>query len=176
MEQSMPTEYNAESGKEKLTQLHDEVELLEEELTKERQANKELQAGIITRRKRSDELVAMMTLLRSETEAILQRHNILLDSPQAKEEARKLHEESLKTRAKAAHAAGENVEVAESGKAPSPDKRRPKGSDENEDDENDGDDEGDGYDEEGEVDESGGKRELEEGYGDSPGNRKRRKL
>ena len=81
MEHSLPTEYDPQNGKEKVVQLQNEVELLEEELVKERQANKELQVGIIARRKRSDELVAMMTLLRSETEAILQRHNISYQSP-----------------------------------------------------------------------------------------------
>jgi hypothetical protein len=178
MEHNIPTEYNPQSGKEKLTQLQDEVQLLEEELTKERQANKELQVGIISRRKRSDDLVSMMTLLRSETEAILQRHNILLDSPEAKEAARKLHEEAMKNRAKAAKLEGDHEDAAaEGGKAPSPDKGRPaKGDGENEDDENDGDDEGDGYEDEGEIDEGNGKRDMEDRYGDSPANRKRRKV
>ena len=174
MEHSLPNAYNAKKGQEEVNQLKDEVAFLEEELAKERQANREIQTGIIGRRKRSDELVAMMTLLRSETGAILQRHNILLDSPQAKQAAKELHEEALKTRAKEAETEGEEGKTAE--------ENSPAEAKENETDENDGDDEGDGLEEEGEIKGSGeweaggAKRDLEEGFGESPANRKRRKV
>ena len=99
MESSMPACYDAKEEESKVNKLREEVQFLENELAKEQEANKEIQVGIIGRRKRNDELVAMMTLLRSETEAILQRHNILLDSPQANEAAKKLHEKIIKERA-----------------------------------------------------------------------------
>jgi hypothetical protein len=202
MESNLPKTYNARGERQKVSQLRDEVALLEEELAKERAGNKVIQVGIIGRRKRSDELVAMMTLLRSETEAILQRHNILLDSPQAKQAARDLHEELLRQRAKAAASAEEhtdgggiatnNDEAADDTKASLENKeksrstRKSKGGTDDE-DENDGDDEGDDvedYDEEGEIKGSGGgwggKRDLEEegtGEDSSPTNsRKRRKV
>ncbi|CAB9506253.1 expressed unknown protein [Seminavis robusta] len=105
MESSLPKTYNGKKERHKVALLRDEVALLEEELSNERAANKDIQVKIIDRRKRSDELVAMMTLLRSETEAILQRNNILLDSPQAKQAARELHEVLMKAREEAAKAA-----------------------------------------------------------------------
>ena len=79
-------------GKE-LPALREEVDFLQQELNRERTLNKELQTGIIARRKRNDELVAMMALLRTETEAVIARHNILLESDQAKDAAYKLHQE-----------------------------------------------------------------------------------
>ncbi len=73
-----------------LPALREEVELLERELEKERTMNLDLQTGIIARRKANVELVAMMALLRTETEAVVARHNILLESDFAKDAAMKL--------------------------------------------------------------------------------------
>lgn len=184
LEQSLPNSHDPAKRQDKVLQLKDEVAFLEEELAKERQANKDIQTGIFGRRKRSDEFVAMMTLLRSETEAMLQRHNILLDSPHAKRAARELHEESIRNRAKAAQMAG-SVEEGSSksvgeANACSPDKASSTTKKENVGDENDGDDEADGYEEEGEIkgewEGTGGKRDLGEACEESHANRKRRKL
>jgi hypothetical protein len=81
------------SRSKELPSLREESELLKRELDRERQLNKELQTSIIGRRKQNDELIAMMTLLRTETEAVIARHNILLDSDLARDAADKLHEE-----------------------------------------------------------------------------------
>jgi len=195
----MPQSYNPNEEKTKVSKLRDEVALLQEELVKERAANRDIQLGIIGRRKRSDELVAMMTLLRGETEVILQRHNILLDSEEAKDAARELHEEAMRARAKAgvlapgvaAGAAGAASSNGADGKAvvdSSTKKSSPSGRERlrraKDDDENDGDDEGlvdeEDEDEDGEIHEeptkewSGrGKREAD-GEDVTPG-RKRRK-
>lgn len=184
LEQSLPKSYDPARCQDKVLQLKDEVAFLEEELVKERQANKDIQTGIIGRRKRSDEFVAMMTLLRSETEAMLQRHNILLDSPHAKRAARELHEDAIRNRVKVAQMSGDAEEgssrLVGEAKAGSPDKASSTTKEENVDNENDGDDEGDGYEEEGEIrgewGSTGGKRELGEAVEESPANRKRRKL
>lgn len=58
---------------EDLGKLRDEVRILEEELSRESERNTDLQKEIISSRSRSDEMVAMMQLLRSETEAVLDR-------------------------------------------------------------------------------------------------------
>ena len=182
LESNLPETYNAVAEEDTLVKLREEVQFLEDELTKERDENRVLQTGIVARRKRSDELVAMMTLLRGETEAILQRHNILLDSDIAKEAAQKLHEEHVKNRGKNAtnsssadvvppdDVADENAEAADVLAS-----KKPVG--EKDDDENDGDDEGDNDDddEEGEIVESS-KRGLEEGEESSSSRRKKSKV
>ena len=109
MESCLPQTYNKSEEEENLVKLREEVQFLEDELTKERTENRDLQSSIVARRKRSDELVAMMTLLRGETEAILHRHNILLDSDIAKNAARELHEEYVRTRGNAATSNGADV-------------------------------------------------------------------
>lgn len=62
-----------EAGAEDLGKLRDEVRILEGELNRESERNTELQKQNIASRSRSDEMVAMMQLLRSETEAVLER-------------------------------------------------------------------------------------------------------
>ena len=64
-------EFDADA--EELGKLRDEVRILEGELNRESERNTELQKQIISSRSRSDEMVAMMQLLRSETEAVLER-------------------------------------------------------------------------------------------------------
>ena len=78
-----------------LPALREEAAMLRKELDKERSMNRDLHTNIISRRNRNDELVAMMTLLRTETEAVVARHNVLLGSDQAQEAAFSLHEEDL---------------------------------------------------------------------------------
>mmetsp|Transcript_32639 Transcript_32639/g.37376 ORF Transcript_32639/g.37376 Transcript_32639/m.37376 type:complete len:409 (-) Transcript_32639:531-1757(-) len=76
-----------------LPALREDAPRLESEIETERKLNREFQTKAIERRKRNDELVSMMTLLRSETEAVVARHNILLESDEAKQAAMVLYEE-----------------------------------------------------------------------------------
>ena len=74
LESTLPESTAAyETDAEDLGKLREEVRVLEEELNGESDQNTELQKQIITSRSRSDEMVAMMQLLRSETEAVLER-------------------------------------------------------------------------------------------------------
>jgi hypothetical protein len=75
-----------------LTALRDQVSVLQGELRKEHDLNRTLQTNILGRRKANIELVAMMALLRTETEAVVARHNILLESEVAKDAALRLQE------------------------------------------------------------------------------------
>lgn len=63
--------YDADA--EDLSKLREEVRVLKEELGRESDMNTQLQEQIVASRSRSDEMVAMMQLLRSETEAVLER-------------------------------------------------------------------------------------------------------
>mmetsp|Transcript_38923 Transcript_38923/g.70128 ORF Transcript_38923/g.70128 Transcript_38923/m.70128 type:complete len:708 (-) Transcript_38923:207-2330(-) len=80
---------------EDLGKLREEVRVLEEELNGESDQNTELQKQIITSRSRSDEMVAMMQLLRSETEAVLERHNLIMETPEARAKSAELHKKLL---------------------------------------------------------------------------------
>jgi hypothetical protein len=91
IESNMPKEAPKTAA---IVNLREEVSMLTQELDKEHNLNRDLQTNIIGRRKRNDELVAMMALLRSETEAVVSRHNILLESDQAKDAAFSLHQEN----------------------------------------------------------------------------------
>ena len=74
LESTLPESTGAfEAGAEDLGKLRDEVRILEGELNRESERNTELQKQNIASRSRSDEMVAMMQLLRSETEAVLER-------------------------------------------------------------------------------------------------------
>lgn len=53
--------------------LFEESDIMEKELEAERTLNKQLQANIAERRKKNDEMCALATMLRSETEAVLSR-------------------------------------------------------------------------------------------------------
>ena len=178
---------------EDLPAMREDVARLRQERGNERNLNREFQTKCIERRKRNDELVSMMTLLRSETEAVVARHNILLESDEAKKAALDLYEEEVIV-AKDKEA---NNPFTDSGKAKdgnttsktgisnsaivnnkkSTGEAFPKASGLKEDDANYGDDEGDGAEEEeeGEIEgEVSGKRSLD---GDDDHSRtKRRKL
>mmetsp|Transcript_19999 Transcript_19999/g.30059 ORF Transcript_19999/g.30059 Transcript_19999/m.30059 type:complete len:545 (+) Transcript_19999:96-1730(+) len=138
----MSQEYND------LLRLRKEASFLQKELDKVRTANKDLQHDIIRKRLRNDEMCAMMTLLRSETEAVLERHNVLLETQEAKAAAQDLHDRAVEEREKRAEALADivNEEISEkpdSAKLQSPHKggiRDPIHREEH--DENDGDDEG----------------------------------
>jgi len=156
-----------------MSALRDEVDLLKRELNKERTLNRDLQSSIIQRYKANNELVAMTALLRTETEAVVARHNILLESDVAKEAARNLQEKEeeipaggLDDQKTSTTVAMDPLESALDAKA-------------NEDQENDGDDEGAAEEEEedGELVESGTqKRSLDGVSSDGTARSKRRKL
>ena len=59
--------------------MKEEVELLEAELNKEVNINSSIQKDAVEGRKKSDEICAMMTMIRSETEAVVHRHNQILE-------------------------------------------------------------------------------------------------
>eukprot|EP00429_Kryptoperidinium_foliaceum_P030853 CAMPEP_0176142056 /NCGR_PEP_ID=MMETSP0120_2-20121206/72257_1 /TAXON_ID=160619 /ORGANISM="Kryptoperidinium foliaceum, Strain CCMP 1326" /LENGTH=460 /DNA_ID=CAMNT_0017478247 /DNA_START=67 /DNA_END=1446 /DNA_ORIENTATION=+ len=167
-----------------LASLRDEVDTLQRELDKETVANKELQSTIISRRKANVELVAMMSLLRTETEAVVARHNILLESDIAKEAALKLQEKEDEAIAGAPQengTANNNNKDAGDNNAAVVDPSLEKADKRAEDNENDGDDEGgagDDEEEEGEVLDSSSaeKRNLEDSGldGSSPRSKRRK--
>lgn len=99
LEENLPATYEKmEDDQEDLLHLRNEAKALWDELQRERRSNKDLQRQIIQKRKRNDEMCAMMTLLRSETEAVLARHNILLDTQEARQAASDLHQNAFEDR------------------------------------------------------------------------------
>ena len=58
----------------RLHKARDKVKALSEELSREVKANSDLQRDIIKGRKRRDQLCAMMSMIRSETEAVIERY------------------------------------------------------------------------------------------------------
>ena len=79
--------------------LRHEIDMLTATLTHERQLNKYLQRDIVNGRKKSDAMCAMMTLIRTETEAVLRRHNVILSTPGACRKAADLHKKAKETAA-----------------------------------------------------------------------------
>jgi len=75
---------------EELPKLRRRVQALNDNLYNEDLKSRRYQSGTISCRKKNDELVAMMALLRTETEAVVARHNIILQSEAAREAADKL--------------------------------------------------------------------------------------
>ena len=74
LENSLPKTTAAfSSDAEEVAKLTEEARLLEDEMKKEIILNTELQKQIIKSRKRSDQMVTMLQLLRTETEAALER-------------------------------------------------------------------------------------------------------
>jgi len=82
-------------GHEELLRLREEVQYLEEELDLEKGNNRELQRQIIAGRKKSDGVCSIMGMLRTETDAVLNRHNAILDTPEARDLAAELHQRAL---------------------------------------------------------------------------------
>ena len=99
LEGHLPLETEEEKEEEyaDVERLERQVERLEAELDKERRTNQEMCQKIGVTRQRSDEWVAMMCILRQETEAVLHRHNTILQSDQAMTAAQHLSEEEEKT-------------------------------------------------------------------------------
>lgn len=75
--------------------LKEKVEFLKAELRKERKLTQEFYGKITQQRVREDEWVAMLCLLRQETDSVLHRHNILLESDIGKMASQKLYDEEL---------------------------------------------------------------------------------
>lgn len=74
LEPNVPESFgNLASEREEMLRLREEAQFLEDELNKERDTNKDIQRQIIQGRERSDQMCSMMTMLRSETEAVLNR-------------------------------------------------------------------------------------------------------
>jgi len=97
LEANLPKMFEPDYTKdrEELDRLREEVEYLAEELEMERDNNKEMQNEIISNRNRSDEMCSMMSILRTETEAVLNRHNMILDTKEARGKAEQLHKAHL---------------------------------------------------------------------------------
>jgi len=92
LESNLPDQSNKKMEKEmeKLKRLREEVKMLSEELSKETKLNSDLQRESIKGRKRRDQLCAMMAMIRSETEAVIDRFNIILETPEAQARAQSL--------------------------------------------------------------------------------------
>jgi hypothetical protein len=71
--------------------LEEQVRVLEDALSKERAQNVAITQAVGQTRVRNDEWVSMMGLLRQETEAVLHRHNTILQSAPARKAAEELH-------------------------------------------------------------------------------------
>mmetsp|Transcript_27260 Transcript_27260/g.56319 ORF Transcript_27260/g.56319 Transcript_27260/m.56319 type:complete len:283 (+) Transcript_27260:3-851(+) len=99
------------SDKAELEKLREEARLLKEELAKETELNTELQKKINSSRAKNNEMVCMMQVLRNETEAVLERHNLLLETPDARAKAAELHRKlEQEERRNAANAEGDEDE------------------------------------------------------------------
>jgi len=94
LESNLPSdaEPGAKSDKEELRKIREQVEALEAELANEVKTNSDLQKEIFDGRKKNDEMCAMMTMIRTETEAVVHRHNQILDTNEALITARILYE------------------------------------------------------------------------------------
>jgi len=88
LESNIPTDFcDMKNERERLNILRDEKKSLEGQLDYEMNLNKTLQEQAITRRRRNDEMCAMMSMIRTETEALLNRHNIILETFEARNRA-----------------------------------------------------------------------------------------
>lgn len=170
LEDLVPKDMDKDGLEEDLPALRSEVEVLRRELKRERLLNKDLQSNIISRRNQNDELVAMMALLRTETEAVVARHNILLQSDIAAAAAQKLMSEGDDSY----DANGTNGNTGDV--LPKSENGADVPTMTNEDEENDGDDEGEAGDEDDEEGEEGSSKRAHDGEVSNSPRTKRRKL
>ena len=84
----------AQKDSEELEKLKKEIGELSAELKKEVELNSDLQRKSIEGRKESDQICAMMTMIRSETEAVIYRHNQILEANEVMESMQQEQEES----------------------------------------------------------------------------------
>lgn len=75
--------------------LRKDVEHLESELRKEMVANKHYASEISKNRRKHDQWVSFLSLVRQETESVLYRHNVITDSEVAMASSEKLHAANL---------------------------------------------------------------------------------
>lgn len=125
-----------------LSKLRAEVRILDEELNCECERNSELQAQIIASRTRSDQMVAMMQLLRSETEAVLERHNVIMETPEVRAKSAELHKRLLEEKKLQNPSEGEEEDDEDEGEA-NENGELNSGDDENQDDDDDEEDKSD---------------------------------
>jgi hypothetical protein len=143
----------------KREQLRDEADVLQQELDRERHDNEVLSGKIAVARLKNDEWVAMICLVRQETEAVLFRHNILLESEQAQAAAEAKYRESELAKANNGDAMG-GAETQSGGGDHGEESADKNLDDRPVDEANDGDDEGSNNEEE-EVEWGGNKRPVE---------------
>lgn len=74
----------------KLHRLHNEFNHFSKELEREIECNRELQNQLISCKNHNDKVCAMMSLLRTETEAVITRHNIIMKSPEARAQSKEI--------------------------------------------------------------------------------------
>ena len=156
LEENLPATFSGMKEEEdEWDRLKDESAYLDEELNRERAANKELQQDIIGKRKRYDEICSTMSLLRGETEAVLTRHNIMLDTAEARAAAQQIHDKETEEKDQQEGAGEDGVDetvVDDEALDDGDDTNGRKRPDHSEEHENDGDDEGEEEEDEDEDD------------------------
>lgn len=82
LESNLPvsTKPGAQEDSNKLAKIKDDIKLLQAELDKEIKQNSKFQRDAIEGRKQMDEICAMISIIRSETEAVVHRHNQILEA------------------------------------------------------------------------------------------------
>ena len=82
LESNLPvsTTPGAQEDSNKLAKIKDDIKLLQAELDKEIKQNSKFQRDAIEGRKKIDEICAMISIIRSETEAVVHRHNQILEA------------------------------------------------------------------------------------------------
>lgn len=100
LERNLPTYASpgAEQDRQKLEEVKEEIELLQIELQKEVEANSKLRKEAIEGKKQNDQICAMMSLVRSETEAVVLRHNQILEAIETFEDRKAYDAADVETR------------------------------------------------------------------------------
>mmetsp|Transcript_21333 Transcript_21333/g.40202 ORF Transcript_21333/g.40202 Transcript_21333/m.40202 type:complete len:477 (+) Transcript_21333:2-1432(+) len=136
LESTLPDRTSAyDNDAEVLAKRREEVRVLEEELARESDLNTKLQEQTMASRSRSDGMVAMMQLLRSETEAVLERHNLIMETPEARAKSTELHNELLEEEKLKNPSAEGDEEEEEEGEVDELNEELSSGEEENQDDE-----------------------------------------
>jgi hypothetical protein len=175
--------------------LREEVAFLQAELERERRQSQQISETVARARSKNDEWVAMICLVRQETESVLHRHNVVLESDVARLAAERLYQDEqdarnqrkLQDEADAAEAAAAVANASDAGRAASsyPGADGPgvgvmevdvpvesagaeEGDDGAPDEENDGDDEGSEEEEQPDGEDRGAEEEGEGGNAEEP--------
>jgi len=81
----LPGSFNSKKIElDEIAALEIEISHLEASIREERLLNEKLQSEAVGRKRKWDEICTAMTLLRSETESVLLRHNVILDTEEAR--------------------------------------------------------------------------------------------